>query len=276
MLMKNALLGFSIWMCLVFARPLAAATDAELDQLFESIGMPQTIEIMQQEGLAHGRTLGGDMLSGGGGDSWAATVARIYDPVKMLQAVQQGFVAEFADADAAPLIVFFASEAGKEIVALELGARRAFMDAALEDAAREAYIAMIGSDDARLARIAEYVRLNDLIEYNVAGALNANYMFFTGITAGGALEMSDAEIIADVWSQEDTIRQDTDEWMFAYLMLAYRPLSDAQLDSYLALSLTASGKALNRALFAGFDRMYSDVSLALGLAIAARMAESDL
>ena len=61
---------------------------------------------------------------------------------------------------------------------------------------------------------------------------------------GGALEMSEGEILADVWAQEEDTRADTEEWLYGFLLLAYQPLSDDQLDDYVALSASPEGRAL--------------------------------
>jgi hypothetical protein len=59
-------------------------------------------------------------------------------------------------------------------------------------------------------------------------------------------------------------------------MLAYGPLSSEVLGDYIDLSQTEAGKAMNRALFEGFDIMYEDISYALGLAVARQMQGQDL
>ena len=69
-----------------------------------------------------------------------------------------------------------------------------------------------------------------------------------------------------VWDQEAEIREDTVIWLFSYLTLAYQPLSDEELQLYIDFSSSQYGQALNRALFAGFDRMFAEISRALGFA----------
>ena len=83
-------------------------------------------------------------------------------------------------------------------------------------------------------------------------------------------------MLAQVWEQETEIRADTEEWLMAYLMVAYGKLSNAEIEAYVALSETAEGRALNRGLFAGFDGMYADLSYALGLAVAQQARGEDL
>ena len=117
---------------------------------------------------------------------------------------------------------------------------------------------------------------NDLIEANVAGALNASYRFYAGLVEGGAIEMTESEILADVWSQEEETRTDTTEWLYGFLLMAYQPLDADQMDAYVALSASPEGRALNRALFDAFNKMYDDISYGLGLAVAQQMRGQDL
>lgn len=273
---------------LVFASLPAKAQDATQAQrvaaLMEVMGLDEIITIMREEGLAYGAELGAEMLSGGGGAAWDMLVDRIYDVDKMSLLVEQAFISSFGAADTTPLIAFFEGETGGQIVALEIAARRSFMDADVEETAREAFRAVeadLTADsprpiDPHLSAIEAYIEANDLIGYNVMGAMNANMLFYRGLIDGGALEMTEAEIVSDVWAQEDDTRAETREWIYAFLMLAYEPLDPAQINAYADLSLTPSGRAMNRALFDAFDRMYGELSRALGVAVAGQIMGEEL
>jgi hypothetical protein len=150
------------------------------------------------------------------------------------------------------------------------------VDDGVEAAARDAYAMAKADDTALLSRVERFVEANDLVEANVEGALNASFQFYRGLVDGGAFEMSEADILADVWAQEDATRADTREWLLGFLLLAYGPLEKAALDDYIALSRSEAGQALNRALFAGFNRMFDEVSYALGLAAARQMQAQEL
>ncbi|MDQ2088688.1 hypothetical protein NO357_02070 [Marimonas arenosa] len=253
----------------------------EWRRLSEAIAVPELLEVMRIEGVRYGDEIGAEFLADGGG-SWQAVVARIYDRDKMLTAVMTGLKGEIADEQLAELNVFFASERGRQIVRQEILAREAFLDPATEEAARTALAEAEGAaeTDAATARRLEllqaYVDENDLVDFNVAGALTSNYRFYRGLADGGGWTVSEDEMLAEVWAQEDEIRVDTTEWLMAYLLMAYAPLSDGDIEAYVALSKTPAGRALNRGLFAGFDRMYADLSYALGLAAAVQMQGEDL
>ncbi|MDU8926995.1 DUF2059 domain-containing protein [Alisedimentitalea sp. MJ-SS2] len=283
---RAVLVGLAL-SCLAFVSLVPAramAAEADYEALNRALGIPELLVIMHDEGLSYGADLGVEFLPDGGGASWAAVVARIYDVPKMQVSVLTGLKTELPPEHLPAILEFFRSERGKRIVAREILARRAFLDGATEEAAREAFrraeanaAAGEGDDQSvRLALLRSYIEANALVDFNVAGGLTASLRFYRGLVDGGASEMSEEEMLAEVWSQEAEIRSDTGEWLMAYLMMAYDELSDEDIEAYVSLSKTEAGKALNRALFAGFDAMYADLSYALGLAVAMQMKGEDL
>lgn len=259
----------------LLALPLRADVPRGFDRLWDALGLSPLVEVMQEEGLAQTDALGFDYLPYPPGAGWAALARRIYDRDKMDQAMRMAFGDALGEGPLDTLIGFFESPQGHRIVELELEARQEFLDPAVEERAREALTAP-GADDARLALIDEYIAVNDLVEYNVMGALNSNFSFYQGLADGGGLEMGEDEMLAHVWSQEETTRIDTRDWLRAYLHHAYEGLSDEELRAYIELSGSPEGQRLNRALFRGFERMYDDIYFALGLAVADQMDTQDL
>ncbi len=259
--------------CLCMALPLRAEP---IDELVEALQIDSMIEVMRVEGMAYGEELAEEMIPGGSNLAWQDLLEQIYDAGKMRTIVRQGFAEVIEDSDPAPLIAFFSSDLGQKIITLELEARRAMIDDEVEEAARQAYLDLKGSEDPRLDQLRRFVVVNDLLETNVTGALNASFRFYSGLVDGGGLQMAEGDILADVWSQEEETREDTREWLFAYLLLAYEPLEDDEVEAYIALSETTQGRALNRALFAGFNAMYNEISYALGLAASRQMQQQDL
>ncbi|MEP5088078.1 MAG: DUF2059 domain-containing protein, partial [Paracoccaceae bacterium] len=220
--------------------------------------------------------LNSDMLNGQGGGFWTTQVDQIYDIDRMRETVRAGLEQSLTDADIDGTIAFFQTTAGARIVSLENAARAAMSDDTVEDVARQNYREALQTDSTRLDVIAEFIDVNDLIERNVSGALTSNYQFYRGLVDGDAFEMSEEEVTAEVWSQEAEIREDTTEWLFGFLIMAYQPLSDEDLNAYLTFSRTETGKALNAGLFVGFDRLYVDISYGLGRAVALEMSGNDI
>ncbi|ETX13108.1 ribosomal protein L21 [Roseivivax halodurans JCM 10272] len=247
-----------------------------VDDLMQALSVGRVVEVMREEGLSYADELAGDMMPSGADEEWRETAERIYDAERMEQAVRAGFAESLGETDLQPLVDFFSSDLGARVIELEIEAREAMVDPAVEEAARERYRDIAGDGGPRLEQLEAFVAANDLIEQNVTGALNASLAFYRGLGAGGALEIPEDEMLADVWSQEPGTREDTTEWLYAYLLMAYEPLSEDELGRYVDLSQSEEGEALNRALFAGFNDMYNEISYAMGLAAARQMAQTDL
>jgi hypothetical protein len=175
-------------------------------------------------------------------------------------------------------IAFFGDERGQRILTLEIEARRALLDEAAEEAAQAHAEDMAARDDARLALLKRFADANDLVEANVQGALNSNLAFYRGMAEAGAMgdQMTEEEMLSDVWAQEPDIRTETENWLFPYLALAYGPLEDADLEAYITFSLTPEGRRLNVALFAAFDAVFGRISHDLGRASGRQMLGEDI
>ena len=270
-------IALSIVLLLAASLP-AMAQVARVDPLVRGLALGDIVAIMHEEGVDYGRDLDADLFDGRGGDRWAAMVTTIYDSGWMERTLSQALAEQLAGIDIDEMVAFFTSDRGSRIIRLEVSARRALLDESVEQASRAGLDDMILNRDPRLDLIRRFSDANALVENNVVGAMNANYAFFSGLAEGGdfAGALTDEEILADVWGQEQMIRDDTEEWLFSYLALAYRPLSDEDLEAYIAFSESAPGKTLNNALFEAFDVMFVAISLALGRAAAQFLAGEEL
>lgn len=249
---------------------------AQMSALLDALEPSQTIEIMQEEGLRYGAQIARDMMPDADQTSWGATVARIYDPARMEQLVRAALTERMDGVELEPLAEFFTSELGTRIIALELAARRSFLQDGMEEAAQEGLAAAEAADAPILAQIDTLISDSDLIERNVMGSLNSNLMFYRGLIDGGASDLGEADILSDVWAQEDGLRADTSQWLRGFLLMAYQPLEPSELDAYAALYRSAPGRALNAALFGGFNQMYDELSYLLGRAVADHMTSAPL
>lgn len=265
---------------LVMSTPLAAQTsDAQkAAQLIEALQVPQLLAIMREEGLEYGNDIGRDLFAGTPGQDWQDLVSQIYDIDRMNTRVATDLASALEGDDIDAMIAFFTSEPGRTIVGLEVSAREALLDDAVEELSKEAAAIAIADQDPRMDQIQTYATVNDLVETNVVGALNSNYAFYTGLMEGGDFPqaLSEEEILADVWSQEPDIRANTSEWVASFLFLAYQPLPDADLEAYIAFSQTPAGQQMNAALFSGFDGLFVDISRDLGRASARFMNRQEL
>ncbi|MEL7459713.1 MAG: hypothetical protein AAFX59_08205 [Pseudomonadota bacterium] len=268
-----------------FAVPLAAfvisasAASAEtLRTLYETMRMDELIEIMQLEGVAYGDELGADMLGNSSGAGWPRVVARIYSVERMETEFLTEFERRLEPRHIAPLIAFFGSDQGREITNFEVSARRALLDEDVEATAKQIWQDLEGEIDPRLDIIERFVTVNDLIEANVAGTMNSSLAFYEGLATGDseALGLTPDRIMSLVWEQETEIRANTREWVYPFLTLAFEPLSDADLEAYIAMSESEAGQALNTALMGAFDVLFVDISRDMGTAAAIYMQGEDI
>lgn len=276
-MLRRMVLGLSLLVAL--ALPVRAQAQ-DVTPLVEALGIARLSEILHREGLDYGKTLEAEMFPGQGGRRWAAEVARIHDPARLAGGLKAGIETLFTgrEAELAQALDFFTSDLGKRVIDLELSAREAFLDEAAKQGAEESYERLRGKGGARLAALDRFVEVNDLVESNVAGALNSNLAFMTGLADGGGMgdDLPESDILSDLWSQEGQIREDMHNWVYPYLALAYQPLSDDELAAYTAFCETAAGRLFNTALFTAFDHVYAAVSYELGRGAAEVLSAQDI
>jgi hypothetical protein len=259
------------------AAPVVEVTVAELGEVLQ---LEALFEVLREEGLQHGEDLAADLLPDGGGTAWRAELARLYD----LKAVRSRFDAALSaglgsDPQAMQdVVAFFGSDLGQRILGLEIEARRAFLDTAAEEAARVVAEDAASAKDPKVALIRRMIEAGDLLEMNVAGSLTGTLAFMTGMADSGAYgaNLPDDQIRSDTWAQEDQTRTDLSTWLYSYLGLAYAPLTEAELQSYVVFWESPAGQRLNAALFDAFDQAFRTLSYDLGHAAGTAMLGRDI
>ena len=276
--------------CLGLASPvLAQSSDGQTTQapaevsvaaLSQALQLEALFDALREEGLGYGETLEADMFPGGGGPQWTAAVAAIYDPATLRALFEASLQAELgADPDAMTgILAFFTTDLGKRVIGLEIEARRAFLDTATEEAARVAAENRLANRDPKARLLERFIAAGDLVEMNVAGALSGNLAFMTGMSETGVYgdAMPAEDLMSNVWAQEQQIRDDTTSWLYAYLGLAYDPLTEAELLTYIDFMESPEGKRLNAALFIAFNDVFRQVSHDLGRAAGLAMIGTDI
>ncbi len=266
----------NVLFCLLLPSAAWSASPQELEQLHAALQTDELMAILSEEGIEQGEELQSEMFPGRGGIGWAATIEQIYAPERLRTVFREAFDDALVQDDISPLLDFYSGEPGALIAKLEVEARRAIMAEDVEEAARSAYTRIVGEESPRVELLDQFAEINDLIDRNVAGALNSNLAFYRGLGSGDGFEMTEDQMLRDVWEQEPEIREDTTGWIFGYMTFAYEALSDDELRTYVEMTATDAGRDLNRALFAGFDAVFLDVSYALGAATAQFSVGEDL
>lgn len=258
------------------APPATAQRAPQAERLMTVLRVTDTVAIMRREGLVYGADLGREMMPDLDQRGWQARIDRLYDAARIQDIVETGLARELQGIDLAPLLAFFDTPLGERVVTLELSAREAFLDPEIEEVAKERYGELVHEKTDIAARIDALIADSDLVERNVSGILNSNLMLYRGLADGGAWDLGEDEMLRDVWSQAETVRQDSREWLGGYLLTAYSPLAGDDLDRYIALWRSPEGRALNSALFAAYDRLYEELSYLVGRALAEHMRGQDL
>jgi len=264
----------------------AAAQDAAIETapqdaqaIFDALLLPEVIDVMEREGRAHGEDLAA-MIFGVGTvpQDWTDLVAAIYDPARMKSEVLASMSEDLAGEDTAAIRTFLEAEPGRSMTTLELAAREAMMDDEVEQEAKEAAAVAVFENSPRLELLRRYAEANDLVDMNVAGTMNTNFAYLAGLMDGGALtdSMTESDVLADIWAQEPQIRADTEEWVYSFLLKAYEPASDSDIEALIAFSETEPGQVLNRAVFEAFDERFKEISRRLGLAAARYMTSDEI
>ncbi len=256
-----------------------ATAEATVPALAMALQLDDLFAVLRDEGIAQGETLEEDMFPGGGGTQWDGAIAAIYDTPTLRSRFEAVLDAELGRDPAilAAILDFYATDLGKRVVLLEIEARRAFLDTATEEAARVAADNRAADRDPKVALLRSFIEAGDLIEMNVAGALSGNLAFMSGMAESGLYgTMPEEQMMSDVWAQEGQVRDDTTSWLYAYLGLAYDPLTESELQSYIDFMESPEGRRLNAALFVAFDQVFRQVSHDLGRAAGVAIQGRDI
>lgn len=259
--------------------PSAAQTHGEqVATIYEVLELPGIIDVMRQEGLDYADQIAADLIPGEPSQGWDAEIARIYEAGRIEALVMEGLVAALDGVDLDRILGFYESDPGRRIPPLEVSAREAMLEDDVEAAARNAARRAIAEETTRYRLISDFVEVNELVELNVAGGLNSNFAFYTGLQDAGGVpsDMTEQEILSDVWAQEAEIRANTTEWVYAFLLLAYGPLGPGEIAAFTGFSRTRAGQQMNSALFRVFDDVFFDISRRLGEAAGRQIASRAL
>jgi hypothetical protein len=248
------------------------------DDFWVATRMADQIAVIRDEGLAASVDIADGLFPGGMPQGWSDAVARIYAPEALEAALRSGLQTELDDADLPAITAFFLAAPGATFLDLELSTRRALLDPDVEAMANESAAVAFADETPRAQLIGRFIAANDIIETNIISAMNSQIAFFSGIAAGGGMQgqLTEDQIIDEVMNREAEIRASTTEWAYSFLLMAYGPMSDADLEAYIAWSETEAGQDWNRAMFAAFDDVFNAISGDLGAAAAGFMVTQEL
>jgi signal transduction histidine kinase len=268
----------AVVMAVVPARVAFSQTLAELyllDELFP---------IMAAEGISSAGDEAATPLDPSEVGQWRRDIARIYDATAMQAAFSDALDTALVGRDdiIRDAADFARSDLGERVLQLEVTARAALLDDAIDELAREALVVARAAPDGsplnlRLGLIRDRIAVNDLIELNVSLGMNTSYAYYMGmLSESEMLGLGAQDVLSLVWSQEEDIRSDVRDWIESYFLMAYQPLSDDDLRAYVDWSGSAYGDAFNRAMFQAFDTVFVDISRQVGMTLGRALSGQSL
>lgn len=262
------------------ARSITLADEApEIYRMLDSMGMYDIIALMGTENTRGGSDIEAQLFPGAGGAAWQAAVTGLHSSDRMVRLFEEAFNRDAVTPEQiAEVQAFLDSDVGHRLVTGEVAARRLFLDEGAVDAATDVFLAAVTDDDPRLEILQRFNEVNGLVDRNVSGALNLRFSFYRGLIDGGAFENDVPEelMLAEVWGQEPEVRHMTVEWLFSFQFAAYAGASNEDLETYVEVTSSPAGRAVNGALFGAFDEMLASLSYDLGFAAAGFIAGEDI
>lgn len=271
----------AVFAVLLLAAPLRPALAEDLSRAFL---LPELFEIMAEEGRRSAMEDGAIPFRGRMLDDFERDVAAIYDAEAMRMAFENALMQELGDQPEvlADALEFAATDLGARVLRLEVSARAALLEDEIEEISRITLEEARAEDAppakaARLEMVRARIDANDLVDLNVSLGLNTSLAYYNGLMSEQAAQfLGSNDLLSLVWSQQDILRADIEDWIESYFLLAYQPMSDEDLQSYIDYLSTPLAKDFNLAMFTAFDAVFGDISLALGRVMGRRMVAEEL
>ncbi|WP_410219401.1 hypothetical protein [Paracoccus sp. (in: a-proteobacteria)] len=250
--------------------------DEPVQRLWQVLDMQTMMPILRQEAVNEAARLQAEGLIQGNGRSWPEVVAQIHHDARLEALFRDGASAALARVDGQLLaegLEFYETELGRRMVGLETSARRALLQEEVEASATEDFARARADGNPRAEQILRLIDGADLVAPNVASGLNASVAFSRGFAEGGGFDMplTEQQMMAEAWAQQEQIEADATNWLQGFLMLAYSPLTDTEMEDYIAFATSPAGKILAQILYGAFDRVFARTSYDMGLAAALRL-----
>lgn len=269
--MKTLLIALVSW---TFWLTAALADQQRVAGLFDALNMADIISIMHDEGKRDAadtiEIYTGQMVD----DGLNARIDAIFDTAEMQIVLINKTSEKMSDAHIAEATEFLNSDVGARANTLETTARRAISDDAIEEYALSQF--NDASDLGRYTQFRDIIVALDLIDQNTYGAMGAQYVFMMELGKTNQMALTDADINELLRAGEAELRDGIRAWLYGFFNMAYAPLSDEDLATYIQFQQSEAGKALNSALFAGFNELSVRHAQKMGIMIAELMQVQDL
>ena len=272
--MRVTMVCFSLLCCFGFG---AQAQISVYDELYEALNLNDIVKVIRDEGLEEA-TLTAEIYLKSQSQTvkFNSQIQNLYDITYLSNFLLEGISTAILEKDVQELLLFYKSPLGAQVARLEASARLAISDDAVESMAIEIAKSAKTKDKIRYKQLEKNMKEMKLVEQNIKGALESQYGFLMELSKATDINLSQDQILLLLSSSEEDLRKEVTAWIMGYSYLAYKPLNDEHLNSYLDFLATTSGKALNETLFNVFNELSFKTSSAIGKIIVLLREARDL
>ena len=246
-----------IWQIVLFWCSLATVSFGQTnvhDRLYDALHLQKIVKILHDEGIEDALESGKNYL---GADYDAASfekaVNKIYSYEMMDNFMRKGLVKALPRTKAEAALRFFSKGVGAQAALLETSARSAISHEEVEFAAIQSAKEAKRRNTVRYSLLEKNIKDLELVELNMTGAFSAQYAFLSNLSALDDMPINNDAIVALLLEKKEEMRQDIVDWLMGFTHMAYTPLSDEELKTYLSFLSSADGKVLNKTLFYIFN-----------------------
>ena len=228
------------------------------DRLYDALHLKKVMKILHDEGIKDafesGRIYLGEDYDAA---SYEREVNKIYSLEMMDNFMRNGLIETLPKAEAEVALQFFSQGLGAQAALLETSARSAISYDEVEVAAMQMAKEEKSENPVRYSMLEKSIKDLELVELNITGAMSAQYAFLTNLSVLDDMHLSSDGIVAFLLESEEEMRKDIVDWLIAFTHMAYTPLSDEELETYLSFLNSDDGKVLNKTLF----HIFNDLSI---------------
>lgn len=253
------------------------AEQSESDQIIKLMRFDELAVVTREEGLVANATLLEDFGLLSDDPAWQERLTTIFTVERIQSLFEAGFAEAFHPRSTKEALDFLKDPDWITIVSLQNDASIAVLDPDTEAASIEVYWKHVDKNSKRLALIEELIETVDLIEQNMAAAMNGMITLNQGMTSVlPELGFPDEELFAFFLEEESSMRADIAESLSSFFLMTYEPLSDQVLRDQIAFWGTQAGRDLSNAMMRGYDAVYDSLTYDLGRAMAEVLTETAL
>ena len=260
----------------IFSPNVVVAQNNTAQQLYDALHMDILVDVIVSEGQEQVKDAAELYLSGRAIKVFIDQNRNLYQPSVIKERLIKGLDVGMTADQRSIALAFFQTETGSLAAELEATARQAISDQAIEDHAKAMVANAEKNKEARVTELSDAIEKMGLIDMNLAGAMTAQYHFLMPLAKVDALGLNQAEILNMIQEGQEEIIDNITTWLMAFTYMAYTPLGDEQLTTYLSYQMSENGAALNSALFDAFNGIDRDMSAAMGLALAQALQSQEL